>query len=297
MTFNNRNQNTRPSTSATIVAAEKALQSHGRYLKGIDKINAHANLFAESIALSGPVESSLQSSANVNEEQDDIQEFLNDQRTKLKLVTERNINSKRYVEALKNAVLKIKSDIQANNGNNNNNDEGGEEKDSAPDYETLLQTKLEFEKHNIEKNSIAINDEEWMRNVRQRLNEKVQSDGNDDDIEVEVSHDNRESELKCPLTGKIFQDPYRNKMCHHVYDKHAIQLHLRMKRSCPVMGCRNGNVSMSQLEPDEEMKLKVRRYTHLVQEKQRRNAMSQDYDVDDDDEEDGGENIGMTVIE
>jgi len=54
---------------------------------------------------------------------------------------------------------------------------------------------------------------------------------------------------------------------------------------------------MSQLEPDEEMKLKVRRYTHLVQEKQRRNAMSQDYDVDDDDEEDGGENIGMTVIE
>lgn len=204
-----------------------------------------------------------------------------------------------------NAANSIKNDIAQNGehgGGDSHVDGEGEASASTSDYETILQTKLEFEKHNLEKNSIELKDEEWSRKIRQRLNEKepTKQGDDDDDIEIEMTQGNRESELKCPLTGKLFENPYRNKLCNHVYEYAAIQQHLRIKKSCPVMGCRNKNVTLGSLEPDEEMKLRVRRYIHRRDEEKRRNAMSQDFDVDEEEDEYGGvggDNGGMTLIE
>lgn len=287
-------------SSATIVAANRILQKGPQYKNDIKKLHANASIFAETIAISGPAELALRNDGDNNDpENEEMEAFMNEQRMRLKNLTERHVNSSRYVDAFMNAADSIKADI-AQNGEQKEDGEG-EASASASDYETMLQTKLEFEKHNIEKNSIEVKDEEMSRKIRKYLKEKEPAkQGDDDEIEVEVTQSNRESELKCPLTGMLFQNPYRNKLCGHVYDLHGIQQHLRIKKDCPVMGCKNKNVTMEALEPDEEMKLKVRRYIHRRDEQKRINAMSQDYDLDDDEDEEGGgggETGGMTLIE
>jgi hypothetical protein len=318
------------SSSATILATDRVLQKEAMFRNGIQKLHASSLLLAETIAISGQVETSLLNDdyendgnghGDVNSNNQEMDAFMKEQRMKLKALSERHVNSMRYIDAFMNATNSIKTDIihQSQNGNGNGATDGNSEtaaEAEVPDYETILQTKLEFQKHNIEKDSISVVNEEMARRVRQRLNEKEDSNNNqnnanggsggtfddDDEIEIEIANNQgaqSASSLKCPLTGMLFTNPVRNKVCHHVYDKHAIEQHLRnKKKTCPVMGCNNSNVSMNQLEVDEEMKLKVRRYEHILKEKKRRDALSQDYDVDfDEEEEDGGDGAGWTVIE
>ena len=52
----------------------------------------------------------------------------------------------------------------------------------------------------------------------------------------------------------------RNKICGHVYSYKGIQHHLKSNKQCPMPGCSNTNVTMSQLEEDEEMTMKIRRF-------------------------------------
>ena len=70
-----------------------------------------------------------------------------------------------------------------------------------------------------------------------------------------------ESSMKCPITGLFFKDPVRNRICHHVYDRAGLnQMIGAWNFTCPILGCPNRNLSLSQVDPDEMMKLKVREY-------------------------------------
>lgn len=288
--------------SAAIVALDGISRKQNQYENDIKKITTNLNVFADIISISGTVEQSLLNNDDDNDDDVKMLSFMNEQRTKLKEITERNIQTQRFVCAYMNAANSIRRDIIGQNvaTTAEYENENGEEKESSTiDYETILQTKIELEKHAVARNSIAIKDEQMMRKVRHNLKEKDMSNNDDDEIEVEATQGNAESELKCPLTAMMFTDPFKNKVCHHVYEKQAIVNHLRMKRDCPVMGCRNRQVTLQQLEPDEEMKIRVRRYRKTMEEKQRYNAMSQDYDVEDEEEEGEEETngVGMTVIE
>jgi hypothetical protein len=303
MSRNNYSHSSRSAATAraTIVATDRILSKEGQYKQDIAKINARCNLLADYISFGGTVESSLRDEGEDSNDPENVRmdDFMNEQRMKVKKIAEQNVHSKRYIEAYMAATNAIKSDIIRNSHNGNSQEEEEKEDIKAPDYESLLQTQLELAKHNVEKNSIAVKNDEFVRKICKSLNEKIASNADeDDDIQIEVTETNREAEMKCPLTAMLFQDPFRNKVCHHVYEKEAITYHLSMKKACPVTGCTNNHVTMSQLEPDEEMKIKVRRYSKAQSEKQRRNAMTQDYDVEDEEEEfDGGNGAGMTVIE
>lgn len=318
-------------SAATIVSAEGYLQKETDYKNGIRKLFASSTVLAEYLAISGSVESSLieddsnnnnnhnndSSSNNNGINREEVQEFMQEQRQKLKALTERHVKSMRYIEACMNATKSIRTDIlnddaaknsSANGGTDDNgdNDENINGNANDPkDYDIILQTKVEHEKHNMEQNALDMSQEQMVRDIKQCLNEKDDSRQNaarsnganddDDDIEIEVQQNDQESSLKCPLTGMLFVNPYRNKVCKHVYDLAAIQNHLRMKKTCPVMGCSNSHVTMDQLEVDEAMKLKVRRHKKVAERKRQRDMMSQDYDVDD--EEDYGGLKEETVIQ
>ena len=56
-------------------------------------------------------------------------------------------------------------------------------------------------------------------------------------------------------------NPYRNKVCGHTYEPDGIKLYLRPKHTCPVAGCSNNRVSMSDLEEDVELAMNIKRYS------------------------------------
>mmetsp|Transcript_19841 Transcript_19841/g.24471 ORF Transcript_19841/g.24471 Transcript_19841/m.24471 type:complete len:296 (+) Transcript_19841:286-1173(+) len=282
-------------SAATILATDRILQKEATFQQEIKKIHTHTILLAESLALSGAVESSLQSSESSDNDMNDVHNFLNEQRSKLKLLTERHVQSSRDIKAFMDATQEIRKELIANSAA----EDAGE---NPPDYESILNAKVESQKQKQESNMIDIKNEEMMIKVRERLGEKEQSSSknDDDNDELEIMNVGESiSDYKCPLTGQFFVNPVKNKVCKHVYELEGIRHHLRMKRHCPVMGCNNNQVTEIQCEPDEEMKMKVRRYKHRVETKKKKQQASQEYDeefMDDENEFDDGGN-GTTVIE
>jgi len=87
---------------------------------------------------------------------------------------------------------------------------------------------------------------------------KADSSGSEEteDSEVDDIHS-----LSCPITGMIFTNPVKNKICHHRYDRVGLsQLLGARKMSCPIPGCGNKKLSYTQVEDDEHMKVRVERY-------------------------------------
>ena len=70
-----------------------------------------------------------------------------------------------------------------------------------------------------------------------------------------------EESMKCPITGMLFKDPVRNRICHHTYDLAGLNQMIGARNfTCPILGCPNRNLSLSQVDSDEMMKLQVREY-------------------------------------
>ena len=103
--------------------------------------------------------------------------------------------------------------------------------------------------------------------------------------------------------------PYRNKVCGHTYELDGIKFYLRTKNTCPVAGCSNTQVSMSDLEEDVELAMNIKRYARGL-EREKRMRLSQTDGVEDLDGEDDNDNMdgngngngngngrGFTVIE
>ena len=147
--------------SATILSADRILQKESQYRNNISKLHASTLMLAEVIAISGAVESSLRNDDDPDDpENREMDAFMQEQRSKLKSLTERHVSSSRYIDAFMKATNSIKGDIVQSVVNAAPQDGQGtssssSSQESPPDYETILQTKLEFEKHNIEKNAIC----------------------------------------------------------------------------------------------------------------------------------------------
>ena len=86
----------------------------------------------------------------------------------------------------------------------------------------------------------------------------------EDSVSVSDSEDSEVDDihsLSCPITGMIFTNPVKNEVCHHNYDRAGLsQLLGARKTSCPIPGCGNKNLSNTQVEDDEHMKVRVERY-------------------------------------
>ncbi|XP_061709583.1 E3 SUMO-protein ligase NSE2-like [Cydia pomonella] len=73
-----------------------------------------------------------------------------------------------------------------------------------------------------------------------------------------------------PITKKPIEDPVRNSLCNHVYERASIMqlLSVNRKTRCPVAGCGNKQpVAAAQLAPDEELKfrLTLRAHSTMIQ--------------------------------
>mmetsp|Transcript_578 Transcript_578/g.939 ORF Transcript_578/g.939 Transcript_578/m.939 type:complete len:339 (-) Transcript_578:57-1073(-) len=166
-----------------------------------------------------------------------------------------------------------------------------DENQEPEDYEEVLSTKMKEHSQSLHdtltSQDVALEDSHMVRKCMDRLGEKppkkkrTSRSGNDDDEEeLEIMHQPRndnEMEFKCPVTGQFFVNPVKNKNCGHYYEYEGIRHHLKNKKKCPVAGCVNSHVTLSQLEEDEEMKIKVRRFK-VRSEKERQQRMSQDID-------------------
>jgi hypothetical protein len=95
--------------------------------------------------------------------------------------------------------------------------------------------------------------------------------------------------LRCPLTGKLLEDPVKNSVCGHAYSKKAIQAHLAISSLCPVAGCRNEQVRWQHLKVnDVELTQLLRRHKRREDAEREQRQFSQVLDDEDDDEDDDG---------
>jgi Zinc-finger of the MIZ type in Nse subunit len=104
--------------------------------------------------------------------------------------------------------------------------------------------------------------------------------GEDDDDEIEVMRNvdtqpansgamgaapttNHHQHLKCPISREFMMDAVRNKVCHHIYSRAGIMAHIQQSggrpTKCPVFGCSNRSVAVSQLDDDIETTMNAKR--------------------------------------
>lgn len=289
--------------SAAKAAATGVISKEKDFMHGIERQNAVTGMLADFLAADGIVEKAVRAAleSSGDEELANFEGFLEEQRTKVKSLTEGHIGTQRHAKAFISAMKSIKSDIENgthSTGTANGADRNGEDDVKPappPNFEEILQNQIEAAKQQASVTYIDMQDEDMMKSVREKLRERV-TGGDDDDIELEISNEENEASFKCPITQMIFKRPMKNKVCHHVYSYEGITHYLRSKRRCPVAGCRNENVTMQQLHECEETKLRVRRFESRAA-REREQRMTQDNDDYLDVDVDNMEGEGTTFIE
>jgi len=240
---------------------------------------------------------------------DDADDFLASSYSRLKTIAEGNAKRMYEIEYFVDAVKEVRNEVeqkQAAAGGVEGGDGAAAANNAdqtAPNYERSMQDALERarERGENDPNREPTDEHETMIEIREKLGEKIQKkrsrksggggDDSDDELEVVRNNVDDENALKCPITGMLFVNPVKNKVCHHVYDRAGLSQMLgARKHTCPVPGCANKNVSMAQVENDEEMVLKVRRHQKRLEADKKKREMEEE---DDDDDQEGG---GYTVL-
>lgn len=92
--------------------------------------------------------------------------------------------------------------------------------------------------------------------------------GTEEESQGDLAMTEADINTRCPYTGCVMQDPVRNKLCGHVYDRVGILTYIKQKKSkakCPVGGCGNAEpIHESHLEDHRDMK----RYITLLSQSQ-----------------------------
>lgn len=86
----------------------------------------------------------------------------------------------------------------------------------------------------------------------------------EDDVEVEGGR----IDLMCPISHNLMQDPVRNKVCGHTYDKSSVINYLRNSHECPICPKK---FNRNDLVEDKFMKLRLRGYNRDVRMFESRN--------------------------
>ncbi|KAL3940671.1 MAG: hypothetical protein SGBAC_004836 [Bacillariaceae sp.] len=149
------------------------------------------------------------------------------------------------------------------------------------EYSTFINENKEKELSMINQNSVEITQERMYLDMCTNLGDVSAKDQDD---ELEVVGGSTTMSLKCPITGTLLQDPMRNKVCHHVYSKHAILSYARKGNAkCPNVGCGNITLSIGQLEDDHQTgRLVKREKIRLEEEKRQRTQNAMELEDDDD---------------
>mmetsp|Transcript_13676 Transcript_13676/g.29666 ORF Transcript_13676/g.29666 Transcript_13676/m.29666 type:complete len:297 (-) Transcript_13676:153-1043(-) len=280
-----------------LLACNRAIDRQNEYEKNVKNLHFRTKQIAEALSPNSKIVEVL------NAESDDgANDFLSSTRSRLKAIAEGNAKRMYEIEYFVDAVKEVRTQVQ-----NENQASAGEGEDAAavaPDYERSIHEAMERirRERDDDPSRVSPEDHEMSRDVRQALGEKIQKkrsrpsqgggDDDEDDLEIVRNQTDDVHTLKCPITGMLFEDPVKNKVCHHTYDRAGLaQLLNNRKYTCPVPGCANKGLSLSQVEEDEEMKLKVKR--HKVREE----ADKRKRELEEEDDMEEGEGGGFTVLE
>eukprot|EP00467_Chlorarachnion_reptans_P009702 CAMPEP_0114520210 /NCGR_PEP_ID=MMETSP0109-20121206/19443_1 /TAXON_ID=29199 /ORGANISM="Chlorarachnion reptans, Strain CCCM449" /LENGTH=239 /DNA_ID=CAMNT_0001701057 /DNA_START=188 /DNA_END=907 /DNA_ORIENTATION=- len=91
------------------------------------------------------------------------------------------------------------------------------------------------------------------------VNHRGQAMEGSEDEELQIV--DAKTDLKCPITKTILENPVRSTQCVHVFSRDAIYEMLKRKRSikCPVAGC-NQTISKSSLQRAHDTERELRQY-------------------------------------
>jgi len=283
------------------MAVDKIISREANYRTGIRQNHAQCIVVADRMAIGGDIEKvMLQAAGDDDTQHAEIVAFLEEQRTRLKKLAEKNVESNRSVDAFLGALSDVRTEIVARNDQNAMEGGEAEEKndDDLPDYEKVISQKMKQHAQTNRREQLNMEDEAYCREIRDRLGEKSKSkkkkkrksrgdDDDDDDIEMLPPTQGATSQsTKCPITGMYFQDPVKSKTCGHTYSLAGIQQCIGMGRStkCPVPGCSNTQVTMDNVEKDLEMEFRVKQQLRR-DERENKQRQSQFADDEDDFEE------------
>jgi hypothetical protein len=188
-----------------------------------------------------------------------VQEFLQEQRGRLKQLAKENVQDERTVDSFLAALSTLQEQIQTGAGAA----AATEDEDHIEDYTSIIQKLMQQNQAERQSTMLPMEQETYYREVCNEMGETMASanNNNDDDDEIQVMRPSgsQANSLKCPLTSMLLEEPVKSKNCGHTYSKQAILNHLRVRKQCPVAGCNNHTLNESQLEPDQEKEMQVRR--------------------------------------
>lgn len=306
------------STQNAINTASRAAQKRNEFDQNLKHLFAINGMIADTLAHDGDLERSIRQALNSGNENDeanssssqdqkeirDFENFLAEQRERVKQVAKFQVSVQAHTQAYFTAMQEIQNEIRTgaitkyNNGNNEGKEDDKDDDDDAllqlqpPDYEVILQTKIEL--HTSRSTAAQNQNHPELTKIQENLREPSTQAQHDQDLELEIAEGESSHNYNCPITAQPMTDPVKNKVCGHYYSLKGIRFHLRSKRACPVPGCKNMNVNMNQLEEDVEMKMKVKRAVkRLEQEKKMRLTQADDLDEEDIMDDDAG----FTVLE
>mmetsp|Transcript_41786 Transcript_41786/g.75215 ORF Transcript_41786/g.75215 Transcript_41786/m.75215 type:complete len:291 (-) Transcript_41786:331-1203(-) len=275
-----------------LLACNRAIERQDDYKSSLkNKLHVRMKVVAETLRPDSRV-------AGILKESDDgADDFLLSARNRLKAIAEGNAKRMYEIEYFVDALKEVRTEVQ------NENQGGGDEGDAAadaPDYERSIHEAMDRIRDQRENDS-SLEDHEMSTEIRQAMGEKIQKKrsrasrgGDDDEDDLEIVHNQTDDirSLKCPITGMLFVNPVKNKVCHHTYDRAGLdQMLTARKHTCPVAGCANKSLALDQVEEDEEMKLKVKRHKTREENEKRKRDLEEEDDMED------GEGGGFTVLE
>ena len=251
---------------------EQMIRKERDYLGGLHSNNDHVIAIAQTVSHGGSLDGLV--------EEAQLQEY----RDMAKRLAARNVENERQVKTYVQALRTIRQ-------TQHQQDEEDEAATSAVDYSKVLEKSMSAAQDQIVKDSVQVQQEPMYLKVVEQLREPSAAAGtapNAEDDEVAfVPTQGRATgtNLKCPLTSMLMENPYRNKVCHHVYEHEAILTHLRKDRQkrCPVAGCANRGITQEQLEKDARTANEIRREKIRQKRAQELERASQDtIDMEDD---------------
>ncbi|KAI8428512.1 hypothetical protein MSG28_007299 [Choristoneura fumiferana] len=127
-----------------------------------------------------------------------------------------------------------------------------------------LQERFDANLQSLANTRSNVNNHPYMMEIKKRIQRGMQMSRNnleESDMAITES-DNRPID---PITKRPIEDPVKNTVCGHIYDREAIMnlLNLKKKIKCPVAGCGNRNpINPNQLISDEELKFQMSLNTH-----------------------------------
>lgn len=296
----NNNRTSHGTGGGAIHSADMAINKENEYKQGVKSLQVRAHMTAELLTEGGDIENFL-----MEADPDNAERFLLAQRNRLKAIAEGNAKQMNEIEYFVQAVKDVRGDVQRQNQSSAAAGGGGGEGQEgeaaaaasaveAPDYERSIQEAIERIRQGKESapSYVPLEDHQMVISLREKLGEKIKKKSrNDDDDDLEIVNNVGSDDvhaLKCPCTGMFFENPVRNKVCGHTYDRAGLNQLISMRKTkCPIPGCSNNALSLNQVEVDDEMKLKVRRH------KTREEAAKKKRDLDESMDDGGG---GYTVL-